>query len=84
MIFRLTEEENFEQAYDEKSAAFVILDNGFNLYLRFLDHLLAVVCVVKDSSYQKKEIIDENFEVLKKTFEKIARTSEKIIREGKK
>ena len=72
----------FEQAYDERSACIVEFDSGFNLYLRYIDHLLAVVCVIKDSSFMKKGIIDINFMVLKYTYEKIVKDSEKIIHGG--
>ena len=71
--------EYYEKAYDEKSAFFTTFDIGFNLCLKHFDHLLAAVCIIKDPTYKKKELLNINFEILKSAFGKIVKASEKII-----
>jgi hypothetical protein len=41
-----------------------------------------VVCIIKDSTYKKREIIDLNLKVLKKTFEDILKACEKVFYSG--
>jgi len=41
-----------------------------------------VVCIVKDSTYAKREIVELNLKVLKKTFEEVQKACEKLFYSG--
>jgi Pyruvate/2-oxoacid:ferredoxin oxidoreductase gamma subunit len=41
--------------------------------------LLAAVCILKDATFEKKEIVNINMKALQSTFEKISKSCEKIM-----
>mmetsp|Transcript_15545 Transcript_15545/g.26760 ORF Transcript_15545/g.26760 Transcript_15545/m.26760 type:complete len:363 (-) Transcript_15545:48-1136(-) len=48
-------------AYDESSQSIIKLNNGMVLYLREVNKFLALVCLIRESNFEKRGLIDYNF-----------------------
>jgi len=58
-----------DMAFDRGSASLIRLSNNVILYLKQVASYLALVCIVRSQSYEKKGIIDYNVEQLRKALE---------------
>ena len=60
------EEEPLESsAFDEQSSSVIRLSNGMVLYLREVDTMLALVCLIRSENFRKKSLINYNIGCLK-------------------
>jgi len=57
--------------YDEESKAVIKLNNGLVLYLREVNKYLALVCLLRESNFDKHGLIDYNFVCFKKAIEEV-------------
>jgi len=55
-----------DSAYDSESASVIRLSNGMVLYLKEVDHMLALVCITHSENFRKKSLINYNIGCLKK------------------
>lgn len=53
-------------AFDEHFCSVIKLNNGTVLYLREVNHYFALVCLLREESFQQQGIIDYNFHCLRK------------------
>eukprot|EP00026_Physarum_polycephalum_P013793 Phypoly_transcript_14235.p1 GENE.Phypoly_transcript_14235~~Phypoly_transcript_14235.p1 ORF type:complete len:226 (+),score=34.72 Phypoly_transcript_14235:291-968(+) len=64
--------------YDKESKAVIKLNNSMVLYLREVNRYLALVCLLRESNFDKHGLIDYNFQCFKKAIEEVfARRSKK-------
>jgi Ras-related GTP-binding protein C/D len=71
--------------YDQESKAIIKLNNGMVLYLREVNRYLALVCLLRESNFDKHGLIDYNFQCFKKAIEEVfSRRSRKDTRKKKK
>lgn len=71
--------------YDQESKAIIKLNNGMVLYLREVNRYLALVCLLRESNFEKHGLIDYNFQCFKKAIEEVfSRRSKKDPRKKKK
>ncbi|CAG9335361.1 unnamed protein product [Blepharisma stoltei] len=80
-IYGVGEDENFNNAFDGKSTSVIRLDTGLTLYLREVEHLLALVCLVKDDNFERHHLIDYNIDRFKEGAKKILDAREKWVKE---
>lgn len=66
-----SEVDNFDQAFDRQSTSVIRLSNGLTLYLREVEHLLALVCLVKEDNFDRQHLIDYNINCFKEGARKI-------------
>ncbi|XP_060086253.1 ras-related GTP-binding protein C-like [Ylistrum balloti] len=50
-----------DAAFDTKSASIIKLNNGTVMYLREVNRYLALVCIMREDSFEKQGVIDYNF-----------------------
>lgn len=50
-----------DAAFDEKTRSTIKLNNGTILYLREVNKYLALVCILREDSFEKQGVIDYNF-----------------------
>eukprot|EP00542_Grammatophora_oceanica_P002074 CAMPEP_0194055024 /NCGR_PEP_ID=MMETSP0009_2-20130614/55329_1 /TAXON_ID=210454 /ORGANISM="Grammatophora oceanica, Strain CCMP 410" /LENGTH=388 /DNA_ID=CAMNT_0038703777 /DNA_START=42 /DNA_END=1205 /DNA_ORIENTATION=- len=53
-------------AYDSESSSVIRLSNGMVLYLKQVDKMLALVCILRAENFRKKSLINYNISVLRK------------------
>jgi len=53
-------------SHDEESQSVIKLNNGMVLYLREVNKYLALVCLIREDSFDKHGLIDYNFQCFKK------------------
>lgn len=70
-IYGMKEVDNFDQAFDRQSTSVIRLSNGLTLYLREVEHLLALVCLVKEDNFDRQHLIDYNINCFKDGARKI-------------
>jgi Ras-related GTP-binding protein C/D len=71
--------------YDQESKAIIKLNNGMVLYLREVNRYLALVCLLRESNFEKHGLIDYNFQCFKKAIEEVfSRRSKKDPRRKSK
>lgn len=70
--------DNVAYAFDEKSTSVIKLDSGLTLYLRHIDHMLALVCLVKEDNFDRQNLIDYNIDCFKGGVMDIFKTHEKL------
>lgn len=71
--------------YDQESKAIIKLNNSMVLYLREVNKYLALVCLLRESNFDKHGLIDYNFQCFKKAIEEVfSRRSKKDTRKKKK
>ncbi|GAM27697.1 hypothetical protein SAMD00019534_108730 [Acytostelium subglobosum LB1] len=69
-IYGLKEEEE-GLGYDQESHSVIKLNNGMILYLREVNKYLALVCLLRESNFDKHGLIDYNFICFKKAIEEV-------------
>jgi hypothetical protein len=57
--------------YDKESKAVIKLNNSMVLYLREVNRYLALVCLLRESNFDKHGLIDYNFQVITRGCPKI-------------
>ncbi|KAF4081667.1 hypothetical protein AMELA_G00163950 [Ameiurus melas] len=62
-------------AYDEDSLAIIKLNNTTVLYLKEVTKFLALVCILREESFEKKGLIDYNFHCLRKAIHEVFEVS---------
>jgi Ras-related GTP-binding protein C/D len=66
-IYGVKEEaETLNIPYDEETQSVIKLNNGMVLYLREVNKYLALVCLIREDSFDKHGLIDYNFQCFKK------------------
>lgn len=70
-IYGMGSDDNYNSAFDSKSSSITRLDNGLILYLREIDHLLALVCIIKEENFERQHLIDFNIDCFKEGVGKI-------------
>lgn len=80
-IYGMGKEENYNKAFDNKSTSVIKLDTGLTLYLREVEHLLALVCLVKDENFDRQHLIDYNIDCFREGAQKIFEAHKKLSRE---
>lgn len=83
-IYGIESEENYNKAFDDKSTSVIKLDTGMTLYLREVEHLLALVCLVKEDNFDRQHLIDYNINCFKEGARKIFEAREKWVSEESK
>ena len=71
-------------AFDKKSTSVIKLDSGLTLYLREIEHMLALVCLVKEDNFDRQNLIDFNIDIFKDGVKQIFQAHEKMIKEEAK
>jgi len=57
--------------YDQESSAIIKLNNSMVLYLREVNKYLALVCLLRETNFEKHGLIDYNFQCFKKAIEEV-------------
>jgi len=57
--------------YDQESSAIIKLNNSMVLYLREVNKYLALVCLLRETNFDKHGLIDYNFQCFKKAIEEV-------------
>jgi len=72
--------------YDQESQSMIKLNNGMVLYLREVNKFLALVCLLRETHFEKHGIVDYNFQCFKKAIEEIfsRRTAMNTLKNRKK
>ncbi|XP_071855151.1 ras-related GTP-binding protein C-like [Apostichopus japonicus] len=58
-------------AYDSESSSVIRLNNGTILYLKEVNRHLALVCILREDSFDRQGLIDYNFLCFKKAIEEV-------------
>lgn len=53
-------------AYDQKSQAIIKLNDSTILYLKEVQKYIALICIIKESNYERVFLIDYNIDIFKK------------------
>ncbi|CAB1331202.1 unnamed protein product [Coregonus sp. 'balchen'] len=69
-IYGLTEEEA-GQPYDKESMAIIHLNNTTVMYLKEVTKFLALVCFLREESFERKGLIDYNFHCFKNAIQEV-------------
>lgn len=64
-IYGMKENKGDSLAYDSESASTIRLSNGYVLYLREVNKFLALVCLMREESYQQAGLVEYNVACLK-------------------
>ncbi|KAK2834095.1 hypothetical protein Q7C36_014796 [Tachysurus vachellii] len=64
-------EDGSGSAYDKDSLAIIKLNNTTVLYLKEVTKFLALVCILREESFEKKGLIDYNFHCLRKAIHEV-------------
>merc|ERR1719413_306803 len=62
---------------DTKSSCIIHLVNGTLLYLREVDHCLALVCILREENFDRQHLLDYNIKVFKEALGEIFRVSQR-------
>lgn len=54
-------------AYDDNSTSAIRLQNGLMLYLRQIDHNLALVCMLNEKNFAQRALLDYNVNIFKES-----------------
>ena len=54
-------------AYDDNSTSAIRLQNGMMLYLRQIDHNLALVCMLNEKNFAQRALLDYNVNIFKES-----------------
>ena len=57
--------------FDKSSSSTIKLNNGTVLYLREVNKFLAVVCILREDSFDKQGLIDYNFQCFKQAIQEV-------------
>ncbi|XP_069461323.1 ras-related GTP-binding protein D-like [Ambystoma mexicanum] len=69
--------------YDKESMAIIKLNNATVLYLKEVTKFLALVCFVRDESFERKGLIDYNFHCFRKAIQEVFEVRVKVLRSRK-
>ncbi|XP_008421238.1 ras-related GTP-binding protein C-like [Poecilia reticulata] len=58
-------------AYDDESLAIIRLNNSTVLYLKEVTRFLALVCILREESFERKGLIDYNFHCFRKAIHEV-------------
>ncbi|XP_061597089.1 ras-related GTP-binding protein C-like [Cololabis saira] len=58
-------------AYDQESSAIIRLNNTTVLYLKEVTRFLALVCILREESFERKGLIDYNFHCFRKAIHEV-------------
>ncbi|XP_031232884.1 ras-related GTP-binding protein C [Mastomys coucha] len=78
-------EDGSGSAYDKESMAIIKLNNTTVLYLKEVTKFLALVCILREESFERKGLIDYNFHCFRKAIHEVfevglgARSSVRVI-----
>ncbi|XP_035765232.1 ras-related GTP binding Cb [Neolamprologus brichardi] len=64
-------EEGSGSAYDEESLAIIKLNNTTVLYLKEVTKFLALVCILREESFERKGLIEYNFHCFRKAIHEV-------------
>ncbi|KAG8142931.1 hypothetical protein E2320_000238 [Naja naja] len=64
-------EDGSGSAYDEESMAIIKLNNTTVLYLKEVTKFLALVCILREESFERKGLIDYNFHCFRKAIHEV-------------
>lgn len=53
-------------AYDQKSQAIIKLNDSTILYLKEVQKYIALICIIKETNYERVFLIDYNIDIFKK------------------
>lgn len=80
-IYGLKDEGN-GNAYDKESLAIIKLNNTTVLYLKEVTKFLALVCILREESFERKGLIDYNFHCFRKAIHEVFEVSGSTQRMG--
>ncbi|KAK3088192.1 hypothetical protein FSP39_015981 [Pinctada imbricata] len=66
-----------DAAFDEKSRSTIKLNNGTILYLREVNKYLALVCILREDSFEKQGVIDYNFMCFQQAIQEVFEVKQK-------
>ncbi|CAD5114849.1 DgyrCDS3885 [Dimorphilus gyrociliatus] len=66
-------------AFDEQSSSIIKLNNNTVLYLREVNKFLALVCIMREDSFEKQGIIDYNFHVFRQAIQEVFNIHRKTL-----
>uniref|UniRef100_A0A673KDB6 Ras-related GTP-binding protein n=1 Tax=Sinocyclocheilus rhinocerous TaxID=307959 RepID=A0A673KDB6_9TELE len=69
-------------AYDKESLAIIKLNNTTVLYLKEVTKFLALVCILREESFERKGLIDYNFHCFRKAIHEVFKVSSSTQRTG--
>ncbi|XP_006870681.1 PREDICTED: ras-related GTP-binding protein D [Chrysochloris asiatica] len=69
--------------YDKESTAIIKLNNTTVLYLKEVTKFLALVCFVREESFERKGLIDYNFHCFRKAIHEVFEVRMKVVKSGK-
>ncbi|XP_051526669.1 ras-related GTP-binding protein C-like [Myxocyprinus asiaticus] len=78
-IYGLKDDSN---AYDKESLAIIKLNNTTVLYLKEVTKFLALVCILREESFERKGLIDYNFHCFRKAIHEVFEVSSSSQRTG--
>lgn len=58
-------------AYDKESSAIIKLNNTTVLYLKEVTKFLALVCILREESFERKGLIEYNFHCFRKAIHEV-------------
>ncbi|XP_065830023.1 ras-related GTP-binding protein C-like isoform X2 [Oscarella lobularis] len=64
-------EEGDGSAYDTKSASIIRLNNSTIVYLREVNRYLALICLMREESFEKQGLIDYNFHCFRQAIQEV-------------
>ncbi|XP_067949561.1 ras-related GTP-binding protein C-like [Watersipora subatra] len=70
-------------AFDNKSSSTIKLNNGTVLYLREVNRCLALVCILREESFDKQGLIDYNFHCFRAAIQEVFELKEKSKKSSK-
>ncbi|XP_016099050.1 ras-related GTP-binding protein C-like [Sinocyclocheilus grahami] len=80
-VFSLKDDGN-GNAYDKESLAIIKLNNTTVLYLKEVTKFLALVCILREESFERKGLIDYNFHCFRKAIHEVFEVSSSTQRTG--
>ncbi len=75
-------EDDISSAYDSDSSSIIHLSNGMVFYLKEVDTMLALVCLMRAENFRKKSLINYNIGCLKKALMALPQSAHKISEDG--
>ncbi|TNN67651.1 Ras-related GTP-binding protein C [Liparis tanakae] len=69
--YELLREDGSGSAYDKESMAIIKLNNTTVLYLKEVTKFLALVCILREESFERKGLIDYNFHCFRKAIHEV-------------
>ncbi|CAB1350831.1 unnamed protein product [Coregonus sp. 'balchen'] len=76
-------EDGSGSAYDKESLAIIKLNNTTILYLKEVTKFLALVCILREESFEKKGLIDYNFHCFRKAIQEVFEVGSLTQRTGR-